>query len=312
MRASSRHSSTCRGAALIAVLWLVAILGLACMATLRIVTFDMDVASAKIHGFQAKILAERGIAVASNPVVKRTDPLLRFTDEQYGEGYQVKMTSEGARFNINAIILQDDKALLRSIFVDWGLELEDAQSVADAISDWIDGDDERALNGAEKEWYLEQGRINQPFNRPFYSLDEVRLVKGMDLVEAVKPDWRNWFTIWSAGKLDCNEASAELIAAAAEVPVETADQIVEKVRGADGIRDTDDDAPFKDLKQIFTILGVNTDMRPDIAKRLTVNDTTVRIESTGIAEGSKRRISLTLRNRTGRPAILERTEEVIP
>lgn len=59
-------------------------------------------------------------------------------------------------------------------------------------------------------------------------------------------------------------------------------------------------------------MGVDTNARPDILQRFTVNDTTVRIESTGSAEGAKRKIILTLRNRTGRPAILERSEEVIP
>lgn len=300
------------GTALLAVIWLIAILAIAALATTRVVSFDMNVASAKIHGFRAKQLAEMGIAVASNPVVKRSDPILRRGDEESGEGFDVKILSEGARFNLNAILLRDDKALLRNMFESWGIDLDTAQEITDAMSDWIDGDDEVALNGAEKEWYEQQGRTNQPFNRPFYSLDEIRLVRGMDQVEALRPDWRNWFTIWSSGALDVNEASAELIAAAAEVPVEVADGVVEQVRGSDGLRDTEDDVPFQDVNSALALLGVDTDARPDILQRFTVNDTTVRIESTGSAEGAKRKIILTLRNRTGRPAILERSEEVIP
>jgi type II secretory pathway component PulK len=306
----THHQSS--GTALVAVIWLIAILGLAALVTTRVVSFDMQVASAKIHGFRAKQLAEMGIAVGSNPAVKRTDPLLNRGDDETGEGFKVKILSEGARFNLNAILLRDDKALLRSMFTDWGLDLDAAQSISDAMSDWIDPDDELALNGAEKEWYEKEGRTNQPFNRPFYSLDEVRLVRGMDQVEAVKPDWRNWFTIWSSGGLDANEASAELIAAAAEVTVDTADQVVEQVRGPDGIRDTEDDAPFKSVNEVLTLLGVDTKVRPDILQRFSVNDTTVRVESIGSAEGAKRKIIVTLRNRTGRPAILERSEEVIP
>lgn len=294
------------------MIWLIAILAMACMAALRVVSFDMDIASAKIHGFRAKQLAEMGIAVASNPTVKRADPILHRIDEEQGESFEVKMVSEGGRFNINALLLRDDKVLVRSMFVDWGLNLDQAQEVADALADWVDGDDEVSLNGAEKEWYEKEGRINQPFNRPFYSLDEMRQVRGMDLVEAVRPDWREWFTIWSAGSLDLNEANAELIAAAAEVPVDSANSIVEKVRGPDGIRDTDDDVPFQNAADALALLGVDTNARPDIGRRFTVNDTTVRLESTGSAEGAKRRINLILRNRTGRPAILERSEEVIP
>jgi len=300
-----------RGTALIAVIWLIAILSMACIAALRVVSLDMKIAGAKIHGFRAKQFAEMGVAVAANSSVKRTDPVLHRRNED-GEGYDAKIISEGGRFNLNALLLRGDKALVRSIFVDWGLDLDAAQEVTDALADWVDGDDETSLNGAEKKWYEAQGRINQPFNHPFYSLDEARLVRGMDLVEAAKPDWRNWFTVWSNGQLDANEASAELLAAAAEVSVDVADQVVEKVRGPDGIRDTEDDVPFQNAADVLALLGVNTTIRPDIAQRITVNDSTVRIESVGQAEGAKRKISMILRNRTGRPAVLERSEEVIP
>jgi len=301
-----------RGAALMAVLWLIAILSLACMATLRVISFDMELASAKVHGSRARQVAEMGIAIGSNPVVKRSDPMLRHMDEETGEGYEVKVISEGGRFNINALILQDDKALLRSMFVDWGIELDTAQEIVDALSDWVDADNNEALNGAEEKFYEEAGRINQPFNRPFYDINEVSLVRGMDLVEAVRPDWRNWFTIWSGGALDLNEASAELIAAAAEVPVDQADVIPETVRGVDGMRDTTDDVPFQNAAQALALLGIDTDGRPDLARRFTVNDATTRIESIGHAEGANRKITVIVRNRTGRPALLERTEEIIP
>ncbi len=295
-----------------AVLWLIAILAMACMATLRVISFDMEIASAKIHGSRARQVAEMGIAVGSNPVVKRSDPMLRQMNEETGEGFEVRVISEGGRFNINSIILQDDKELLKSMFIDWGLELEVAQEIADALADWIDADDDEQLNGAEKKYYESEGRINQPFNRPFYDLSEVSLVRGMDLVEAVRPDWRNWFTIWSSGALDLNEAPAELIAAAAEVSVEQAEIIPETVRGTDGLRDTMDDVPFQNAAAALDLLGIDAEGRPDIVKRFTVNDATTRIESIGYAEGAKRKITVIVRNRTGKPALLERTEEIIP
>ena len=146
-RTISPHRSP-RGMALLAVIWLIAILGLASMAALRVISFDMELASAKIHGSHARQVAEKGIAIACNPIVKRSDPILRQFNENSGEGFEVKMTSEGARFNINAIILKEDKALLREIFTDWGLSLDDAMAIADALCDWVDPDDNVALNGA--------------------------------------------------------------------------------------------------------------------------------------------------------------------
>ncbi len=312
MRLSRSNIQKSRGAALMAVLWLIAILAMACMATLRVISFDMELASAKVHGSRARQVAEMGIAVGSNPVVKRSDPILHYEDGGAGEGYDAKVISEGGRFNINAIILQDDKALLKSMFMDWGLELDAAQEVADALTDWIDSDDDEQLNGAEKTYYEGEGKINQPFNRPFYDVNEVALVRGMDLVEAVRPDWREWFTIWSGGGLDLNEAPAELIAAAAEIPVEQAIIIPETVRGTDGERDTLDDVPFENAADALDLLGIDAESRPDIAKRFTLNDATTRVESTGFAEGAKRKITVILRNRAGKPALLERTEEIIP
>jgi general secretion pathway protein K len=306
-----RHYPRPRGAALIAVLWLIAILAMACMATLRVISFDMEIAAAKIHGSRARHAAEMGIALGSHNLIKRSDPLLHHVNEETGEGFDVKLTSEGGRFNINYILLSDDKELLRSIFIGWGLELDAAQGVADSLKDWVDPGDEEELQGAEKKNYEKEGRINQPFNRPFYDLSEMALVQGMDLVEAVRPDWRDWFTIWSSGGLDLNEASAELIAAAADVPIERAEAIPQKVRGEDGLRDTTDDVVLTDTAAALALAGVDA-QDPIIQKRFSAKDETMRIESIGYADGTKRKITVIVANRTGRPALLERTEEIIP
>lgn len=312
MKTGSYNSRHKRGAAMIAVLVLIGILSVACVAALRVISFDVDIAASKIHGSRARQVAEMGVALGCHPSIKRSDPILKQYDEETGEGFEVSLVSEGGRFNINSILMQDDKALLRAMFMDWGLELEDAQAVVDALGDWIDADDNVSLNGAEKPYYEALGRFNQPFNRPFYDLSEMRLVKGMDLVEAANPNWRNWFTIWSNGGLDVNEAPAEFIAVAAEVRVEQAEIIPKTVMGTDGIRDTTDDSPFQNAAAALDLLGIGTEARPDIARRFTANDATTRIESIGYADGAKRKINVIVRNRTGRPALLERTEEIIP
>jgi len=306
------HRRRTRGTALVAVIWLIAILAMASIAAIRVVAFDIDVATSKIHGFRAQQLAEMGVAVGSNPQVERSDPMLVQWSEENGEGFEVKLISEGEKFNINAILLRDDKNLLKSLFIDWGLDIDQSAAVADALGDWVDGNDETALNGAEYEYYEDLGRVNQPFNRPFYDLEEMRLVRGMDLVEAYRPDWRNWFTIWSSGALDLNEAPAEMIAVAAEISIDQAGIVPETVRGPDAIRDTDDDQPFQSAQEALALLGVDASLRPDIASRFTVNETTTRIESVGTTLGATRKITVIVRNRTGQPAVLERTEEVIP
>lgn len=301
-----------RGSALVAVIWLIAILAMVSVAALKVVSFDIDVAAARVHGFRAFQLAEMGVAVASNPAVEPGDPLLLRADEETGEGYEVLMTREGGKFNINAILASQDINFLKNLFISWGLDLEPAGVVADGLIDWVDDNDEVAMNGAERVWYEEQGRMNQPFNRPFYSLDEMRMVRGMELVEAYRPDWREWFTVWSAGGLDVNEAPAERIAAAAEVDVARAEVIPERVRGLDGVRFTEDDQPLQSVQEALALLGVDSSLRPDVGARFTINETTTRIESVGSVAGARRKIVLVLRNREGQPGILERKEEVVP
>lgn len=312
MKPSTLQHSRKSGFALIAVLWLIAILSLAAITTLRVISFDMRLATAKIHGSRAFQLAEMGIAIGANPAVERNDPILHRFDEANNEEVHVTLTSEGARYNINTLILAEDKSLLRSIFIHWGLDLDSAQALTDAFTDWVDADDEVALNGAEFADYEKLGRVNQPFNRPFYDIEEMALVLGMDQIGQLRPDWRNWFTVWSGGTLDLNEADAELIAVAAEVTLEQAAIIPETVRGIDNIRDTEDDVPFQDVATALSLLGIGGETGQMIAQRFTVDDTTTRITSTARSGDSTRRITAILRNRTGRPALLDRTTEIVP
>ncbi|MBT8038463.1 MAG: general secretion pathway protein GspK [Verrucomicrobiae bacterium] len=305
-------STTAKGSALIAVFWIMAVLSLAVFAAVRVVYHDADVASSQINGFEALQVAERGIAVAVNPAIQKMDPLLDWEDQERDIAYRARIQSEAARFNINVILMRKDKPLLTDIFTDWGMELLDAQTLVDNLTDWVDAGDLIELNGAEVDWYEDQGRPNHPFNRPFYHLDEMRLVKDMELLEALKPNWKNWFTIWSGGKLDVNEAKAALIAAAAEVSIDDAQNVVDYVLGPDRLRDTEDDQRFQSLTEALSLLGVSEFQLPMVTPRLTVEDTTTRIVSDGRAGTVKRRITLILKSRTGQPAILERKEEVIP
>jgi len=300
------------GSALIAVFWIMAILALAVFSAVRVVYLDADIAAAQVNGFDALQVAERGVSVAVNPLIQRDDPLLIWADEEKEISYRARITSEAARFNINVLLLRKDKQLLTDILTDWGLVLVDAQMLVDNLTDWVDTGDLTELNGAEVDWYEDQGRPNHPFNRPFYSLDEMRLVKNMQMLEEVNPDWRNWFTVWSNGKLDLNEAAPELIAAAAEVSIEDAQDLVEYIVGPDRERDTEDDQRIQNLTEGLGILGVSDFQRPVIEPRLTVQDTTTRIISVGQAGTVRRKITLIIRSRTGQPPILSRKEEIIP
>ena len=57
---NTRRLGRRRGSALVAVLWLIAILALTALATVQVVTLDVDVVSAQVTGFRARQLAEAG------------------------------------------------------------------------------------------------------------------------------------------------------------------------------------------------------------------------------------------------------------
>jgi len=308
-----RQAHLSRGSALIAVFWVMAILSLAVFAAVRVVYHDADIAASQINGFDALLAAERGIAVAANPSVKdNQEPLLSGYDEETDTSYRARITSEAARFNINTLLLKKDKPLLTHIFTGWGMELEAAQTLVDNLIDWTDAGDETELNGAEIDWYEGVGRRNQPFNHPFYNLDEMKLVKDMDLLNAVKPDWETWFTIWSNGQLDVNEADAELIAAAAEVSLEKAQDIVDYVLGPDHERYTEDDQRFEAVQEVIEMMNLSEIQASIVLPRLTVNAKVTRIISDGRAGTLNRRITLILKDRSTHPTILFRKEEILP
>lgn len=309
MKKISKHHHLQRGATLIAVFWIIAVMGLALVATVKISRYQSEVASSQINGIEARQYAEMGINVAANPAVEKWDFNLLNQTFENGAGFNARILSEGGRFNINYILFSEDKALIRLIFAEWGIDLDTASEIADALIDWIDSDDNLQLNGAEREYYEGQGLINQPFNRPFYTLEEMRLVRGMPLIEAANPNWRDWFTVWSSGGLDVNEAPAEFIAVATESNVEEAVSLIQIIDGADGIRNTEDDQPL-DVPSVLANLGI-VDPTGAIQARLNASDQVTRIESVGFAGSVRRKLVLIINNRSQNPTILDRKEIAI-
>lgn len=292
-----------------AVFWIMAIMGLAIVALIRVVAYQVDVVGAQTSGIEARQQAEKGIAIAANPLVEKWDPLMS-QDFGDGTGFSVTRTTEGKYFDINYILGRGDKSLLRQIFSYWGLESDQQAEVADALLDWWDPGDGEELNGAEFEDYEAKGIFNQPYNRPFYSLDEMRLVKGMDLVESVQPRWREWFTTYTNSGLDIESASDEFLAIAAEEDVEDVYDVTEGISGADGIRDTEDDEELT-LQTFIEGMGIIDDEGSDISGRFVSNVSTERIESVGFSGNVRRKLVLIISNREGNPTILDRREEFV-
>lgn len=297
-----------KGSTLVAVLWIMAVMSLALVATVKITTYQSEVAGSQINGIEARQYADMGLNLACNPRVQQWDPILNQRFEN-GAGFDVKILSEGGRFNINFILFAQDKALMRDILAEWGIDFDARNEIVDALIDWVDQDSNLETNGAEFEYYEGQGFLDRPFNRGFYDLDEMRLVRGMEIVEAANPNWKDWFTVWSSGPLDINEAPAQFIAVAVDGNIEEANSLVSIIDGADGLRNTEDDQPF-DVATALGQLGV-VDESGVIPARFIADDRVTRIESIGIVGSIRRKLVLIINNRQQNPTILDRWEETI-
>jgi type II secretory pathway component PulK len=165
--------------------------------------------------------------------------------------------------------------------------------VIDKMTDWIDEDEFRTgFNGAELGEYQAIGTADAPANRPFRSVQEMGRVIGMENLAAIKPDWAESFTIFGDGKIDVNEAEAEVLQAATGVTPEMVAGILQQRRGSDGIEPSEDDFRFEDVRQLAGWLSASTLPAEQVLAKLTTESTVKRIDSRGIVGDRSRRISV--------------------
>lgn len=285
-----------RGSALIAVFWLIAVLGLVLFAGAKMLAADSRYSRMMKGRILAKRYAEAGLAIGAHPMVTPDEPLLHYSGPDGGR-FAVTITTEESRLNINTLLLGGDKILLRRVFTRWGLDPKFASALQDALKDWVDSDDLVSLNGAERRDYEKEGYEDLPFNRPFKDLDEMLLVRGMEMLNAAYPGWREWFTVHGDGRVDVNEAREELISVLADVPVERVAPLSRVRLGMDGAKFTKDDGRLTSVMQVAQLLGV---FQPQVVRHLTqwvqFAGPIRRIESIGSVEDSTRKLVIITQN----------------
>jgi len=260
-----RHSSFQRGSALIAVFWMIAVLGMVMFAGAKALQADTQYTRMMRGRIFAKRYAEMGLEVARHPAIQQDDPLLHFTSND-GGGYNVTLVAEEARLNVNHLVQTGDKVLLRRLFTRWGFKPEFVAALCDALKDWVDEDENVSLNGAEKREYQKNALEGMPSNRPFKEVEEMLHVRGMEIVNAEHPDWREWFTVFGDGRVDINDARPELISLLADVPMERVQPLLTFRTGRDGALHTQDDQRLGSVPQVAQMLGV---FHPQIVAQLT-------------------------------------------
>jgi general secretion pathway protein K len=294
-----------RASALIAVYWVIAILALAVFTSTQFLFLELETHSSTEWEFRASQFADMGIAIAAHPGVERSDPLLSQSVDDTG-GFQAVIRSEGARINLNHFAVSENgRIILKEIFIQWGLDEQGSAELVDALTDWVDEDDNPLPYGAEGNLYRGRGIRDQPYNRPFRSLDEVQLVRGFDEVMANFPAWREVFTLLSSGPLDLNEAAPELIQMVCQCGANDAQRLVAVRRGPDRAPDTADDVRFESLEEATNLLGLGEGQKRALANLLSIGDSATRLISIGRAGDVAVERSIVLSGRDGQPVLLE-------
>ena len=286
MKRRRRHREA--GSALILVFWCLLLLSLAVFAVVEIVELSVEHAAHEEAALQAETAAASGIAVGEVPQLRRDDPVLT-QETSPGTGFNVAISSEGARLNLNYLLLTHHQDVLVSLFTHWGMTMAAAEHAAACLYDWVSPGDQPSLNGAKADAYERAGLPQRPTHQPFRSWDEVGLVLGVDAIAETKPDWRDSFTIWSDGPLDVSEASAESLAALFGLDPERVQPLIDLRNGRDRIAGTLDDVVL-DANTLQAALGVSPDTMKALEDQVAFGTNTRRIESVGHAGGVRVKI----------------------
>jgi general secretion pathway protein K len=278
-----------------AVLWIVGLLILLVSTTAMLVMQDVEFDATRSQIFRARLLAETGVSLAMHPDIKPDDPLLHQRLDG-DEELHVQVTGEDGLLNPNALLMREDRDTLRRIFKFWGIaDLQAADALINALLDWVDADVFERSPGAEARAY---GRPGVPFNRPFRSVEEMAMVKGMQLVEEAYPNWRNWFSIHASGVVDVNEAEPEILSAVTGAEITLARQFRARRLGPDGLPSTPDDLPAPDLSIALSRLGVVGNPQ-QLAGILSVTSSTRRIISSARVGNLERQLGIVIQGTPG-------------
>jgi type II secretory pathway component PulK len=266
----------------------VAVLSITVLSVAKLVQQDVDDASRENRRFEARELALTGIALGMNPKIDPWDPLL---SQQFpgGSRLRVKVVSESARIDINRMLKEKNQATLRKLFDIWGAEPQEVSTAVDSLIDWIDSNELRQNNGAEKDDLERFPQYSIPANRDFHSVEEMEKVRGMDRIAALKPNWAEYFTVNGGRRLDLQDASMDVMRAGG-LSEEQAKQVDLIRRGPDKEAHTRDDLKIKSISEFLQKIGLSELQIQAVQARFSAGTGPMRIDSRAQFAGLEYRI----------------------
>jgi general secretion pathway protein K len=295
-----RHRS--QGSALLLVLFAIILLTGLITATVGFVKNDVDEYGALNKEFRARQLAESGLAFGIHPQVQSEDRSLLEQQTPDGGRFQVTISSESTKLNVNAILQAGRDDLLENLFGRWGVAPKDAEAAVKGLRNYLSSPQRtqpalqttNAVQAAPQSTNATQpGSQNTndiQLGQGFAAVEEMSLVAEFGPVIEKQPDWTNFFTIWGDGKIDVNLADADTIELITGVSPATADEFVKYRWGPDGKPFTLDDRVYNSMDEVRAALGMSPEQFQLVEGLITLTSEVDRIESTGIIAGYEKTI----------------------
>jgi general secretion pathway protein K len=133
-----------------------------------------------------------------------------------GWSVSISMRDEGGKLPLNTM---SEELLNQLLEQQLDLDFGTTRELSSTLSDWIDEDDKRRLNGAESDEYLRNNPPYRAANAPLQSLEELRLLKVWEdefFDEAGIPNelfvqLSGLVSVMNTGSVNLNSAPAELL-----------------------------------------------------------------------------------------------------
>ncbi len=258
---------------------------------------------------QAYYLAYSGVEIA-RAIIQEDDPSYDSLEERWGqfglwahfsshlfpEGHFTgTITDESAKFNPNHMIdsygnvVQKKRDQMERLLSLLGYKTE----VLDAILDWLDPDELKRNEGAEKEYYLSLGNRYLPKNGPLDSLEEMRLVKGLNASflpgGADREGMENYLTPFSEGKININTAPEAMLMSLSDKIDSSMARAVIHYRREKGFRKTEELRTIPGWEAVF----------PQISSEISVRSNSFAVDIQGYFRDAQVRVQTVIR-REGR------------
>jgi hypothetical protein len=274
------------------VLWAIMLTSFAVIGLISHLERGLDESIDAEKEFRARLLLQSARVVAAHPAIESGDPLLQQKVSSVSS-YEISLTTEGIYLAINQLSTSaPQRQFARRLFEKWGMDGKAAETLIDSIADWIDADDQPRPNGAERDFYARLGNPHFPFNQPLTDIDDLSFVRGFEELDNLRPDWRDYFTVYGDGTIDVHRAASEMLEALFDVTPSEISRFISARNGPDGLPDTIDDRRFTTLDEVRACLDVPPSNYAAVSKLLTLNHPIKRTDCVAWAGGLKRRLTI--------------------